>query len=79
MGPVGPRNSCKKIKLCDYGGGPNFVKNYHYIVAKMKCWQKLLLSLLLNWNVVRNKPSFSINLVIKGVANTALSQKILGQ
>ena len=55
-----------------------FCKNYLYFVAKKKCWLKLLLSLLLKWNIVGNKPSFFLNLVIIGVANTALLQKFLG-
>ena len=40
---------------------------------------KIIAILLLKWNVVGNKTSFSLNLVIIGVANTALLQKIISR
>ena len=45
---------------------------------KWNVGKKLSLFLLLKQNVVGNKPSFSLNLVIIGIANTAPHRKFLG-
>ena len=50
-----------------------------YIIAKWNVGKYLLLYLLPKWNVVGNLPSFSLNLVIIGLATTALLQKIFGR